>query len=78
MDKDIGEIRPLEEREGVQLIIDNNFVHIPLTRYDELIKAEAELDVLLRAYHQSESYQLADIVAAVFGPKAKDGEEGAE
>lgn len=47
MDSESGEAHPLNDAE---IIIDTNFVHIPLTRYNELVRAEAWLDVIFRVY----------------------------
>ena len=74
-------IQPLEEggpRHQAEIHIDTDHVCIPVTRFEELLHAEAELDVLLRAYQALDSYRLEDVMAAVFGPKPGGGEEGAQ
>lgn len=63
----VGRCVPLDD--DVQVIIDHNFVSVPITRYDELIRAEAELDVVLRAYQSLAGYHLEDVLQAIFGPK---------
>ncbi len=65
----LGKIMPPDD--DVQVIVDRNFVSVPVTRYDELIRAEAELDVVLRAYQSLESYHLEDVLQAIFGPKSE-------
>ncbi len=65
----LGRCAPPDD--NVQVIIDHNFVSVPITRYEELIRAETELDVVLRAYQSLESDHLEDVLQAIFGPKSE-------
>ena len=59
------------------LVSPNSLVRIPLSRYDELIRAEKERDVLLHAYESMDSFDLAHVMDAVFDPLFKfDDESG--
>lgn len=69
-EKGLGGCTSLDD--GVQVIIDNNFVSIPLTRYEELVRAETELDVMLRVYKAMTNYDVAAVLEAIFGPKLED------
>ena len=53
------------------LVSPNSLVRIPLSRYDELIRAEKERDVLLHAYESMDSFDLAHVMDAVFDPLFK-------
>ena len=46
-------------------------VCIPRTRYDELIRAEMEREILFHAYQQMNHYDLEKVLEAVFNPKFK-------
>lgn len=59
----------------VEILADEDHVSLPLSRYEELIHAEAELEIILRAYQNFDSYRLKDILVAVFGPLAEKGEQ---
>lgn len=50
------------------LVSPNSLVRIPLSRYDELIRAERERDVLLHAYESMDSFDLMHVMDAVFDP----------
>lgn len=50
------------------LVSPNSLVRIPLSRYDELIRAERERDVLLHAYESMDSFGLMHVMDAVFDP----------
>lgn len=58
------------KREGVEVIIDHDYISIPRSHYDELLRAEAQLDVIFRFYGiKGSGYQLADLMEALFGPR---------
>lgn len=59
------------------LCIDRDHITIPVTRFEELLKAEISLDIVRNAYETSESYNLPDKLALVFGPRPKKGDENA-
>lgn len=61
-----------------EMLADFDHVSIPTTRYEELIRAETDRDVLLRAYHALTSYRLADVLEAVLGPKPEAGAPNAQ
>lgn len=73
-----GTICSSNKPNGVQFIADRYFVHISISRYEELVKAEAELDVLFRAYQQFDGYLLHKIMAAVFGPDSEENDLNAQ
>ena len=59
-----------ETREGLlELCIDRDHITIPVTRFQELLKAEAELSFARKIYHKSDSYQVRDNLAILFGPR---------
>lgn len=80
-DKDLRDSLPLTpaeeqaqeqagKREGVEVIIDHDYISIPRSRYDELLRAEAQLDMISRFYGiKGSGYQLADLMEALFGPR---------
>lgn len=53
---------------SLELCIDHESVNIPVARYEELIRAETERDVLLRAYQANMGYSLDYVLQAVLGP----------
>lgn len=69
----------MEEKNAIQivpgmsysLVSPNSLVRIPLSRYDELIRAERERDVLLHAYESMDSFGLMYVMDAVFDPLFK-------
>jgi len=65
-------------REGLlEFCIDRDHITIPVTRFEELLKAEISLDIIRNAYETSESYELPDKLALVFGPRPEKGDENA-
>lgn len=52
----------------MELCIDHEHVSIPTSRYEELIRAETERDVLLRAYQARLGYSFDYVLQAVLGP----------
>jgi len=61
----------------LELCIDRDHITIPVTRFEELLKAEISLDIVRNAYETSESYNLQDKLALVFGPRPGKGEDNA-
>ncbi len=62
------------KREAVEVIIDNDYISIPRSRYDELLRAEAQLDVIFRLYGiKGSGYQMTDLMEALFGPREEGG-----
>lgn len=74
----------MEEKNAIQivpgtsysLVSPNSLVRIPLSRYDELIRAERERDVLLHAYEGMDSFDLTHVMDAVFDPLFKFDDGG--
>jgi hypothetical protein len=61
-----------EIREGLlELCIDRDHITITVDRFQQLLKAEAELSFVRKIYHQSKSYELDDGLAIIFGAKAE-------
>lgn len=55
-------------REGaLELCIDHDHITIPVTRFEELIKAEVYLVIARQAYEKSESYNLHSNLSLLFG-----------
>ncbi len=44
---------------------------IPRTRYDELVRAEMEREILFHAYQLMDKYDVENVLDAVFNPKFK-------
>jgi hypothetical protein len=61
----------------LELCIDRDHITIPVTRFEELLKAEISLGIVRNAYETSESYNLQDKLSLVFGPRPKKGDENA-
>lgn len=57
---------------ALELCIDTEHVSVPLHRYEELVRSETELEILLRAYQQQSNYQLEYVLQAVFGSRNPD------
>lgn len=68
----------MDVREGLlELCIDRDHITIPVTRFEELLKAEISLGIVRNAYETSESYNLQDKLSLVFGPCPKKGDKDA-
>lgn len=46
-------------------------IRIPRTRYDELIRAEMEREILFHAYQLMDKYDVENVLDAIFNPKFK-------
>lgn len=57
----------------IELQADIEHVSVPTTHYAELIRAETERIILLRAYHALPIYYMNSIIEAVFGSKPEAG-----
>lgn len=53
----------------IEVCIDHDHITIPISRYEELIRAETERDVILRAYQAFTGFRLSDAIEAVLGPR---------
>lgn len=53
---------------GLELCIDHDHITIPVTRFEELIKAEVYLVIARQVYEKSESYDLRSNLFLLFGP----------
>lgn len=49
----------------------NEYICISMSRYDEMLRAETERDILLRAYQDSPTYAVQAVADAVFGQDQK-------
>ena len=54
--------------ETLELCIDHDHITIPVSRFEELMKAEAKLEIVGQIYKTVESYNMKDTLAIVFGP----------
>lgn len=53
--------------------IDYDRVSVPLDRYDELVRAEAHLELLHNAYDRNVSgYKFDEYMPLIFGPRKND------
>ena len=52
---------------ALELCIDHDHITIPVTRFEELIKAEVYLVIARQAYEKSESYNLHSNLSLLFG-----------
>ena len=50
----------------LELRIDEDYVSVPLERYDELLRAEAALDIIVAVYRANGTYCLDNIIKAAF------------
>ena len=68
----------MKVREGLlELCIDHDHITIPIRRFEELKKAEVYLEIIIRAYRNSKSYELEDRLDLLFGPRPGKGEDNA-
>ncbi len=65
--------------ETLELCIDHDHITIPVPRFEELVKAEAKLEIVGQIYKTVESYNMKDTLAFVFGPlpSPEKGDENA-
>lgn len=60
---------------GVELLIDQNFVNIPLSRYSELVQEEAIMDALVSFYvTKGTGYAMNNLMEALFGPRKESAD----
>lgn len=60
---------------GMEIVLDHNFVSIPLSRYNELIQEETIMDTLVSFYiTKGTGYEMNNLIEALFGPR----EEGTD
>ena len=52
-----------------QVVWIGDTVHIPRSRYDELIRAEMEREVLFHAYQLMSAFSMGPVMDAIFNPK---------
>lgn len=58
------------KRKDVEVIIDHDYISIPRSRYDELLRSEAQLDMISRFYGiKGSGYQMTDLMEALFSPR---------
>lgn len=61
----------------LELCMEEDYTSVSTKRYEELIRAEAELNVVQRAYQHCASFDITNVLTAVFGPLPKKDEEHA-
>ncbi len=54
--------------ETLELCIDHDHITIPVSRFEELVKAEAKLDIVSQIYKTVESYNMKNTLEFLFGP----------
>lgn len=54
--------------ETLELCIDHDHITIPVSRFEELVKAEVKLDIVSQIYKTTESYNMKDRLEFLFGP----------
>lgn len=62
----------------IELQADIEHASVPTARYEELIRAETERDILLHTYHGLPKYYMENVLKAVFGPRPEAGEPDAQ
>ncbi len=70
-----GEKQAMEstaKRKGVEIVIDANMVSIPVSRYEDLLRAEAERDIAVGVVLETPSYGLQKALRPVFGLRECD------
>lgn len=53
---------------AMALCIDHDHITISVDRFTELVKKEAQLEIVSRAYFTSKSYDLQERLSIVYGP----------
>ncbi len=69
-----NQIQSLETQEGRVLLCPspcNGAVCISRTRYDELVRAEMEREILFHAYQLRDGFSMDPVMDAIFNPKFK-------
>ena len=68
-----NKIQTLEQMDGMLFgpIPCNGAVCIPRARYDELVRAGMEREILFHAYQQMDSYDMEKVLDSIFNPKFK-------
>ena len=61
---------------SVSDLVEENVVYIFRTRYDDLIRAEMEREILFHAYQQMDKFNIENVLDAVFNPQFKYREQG--
>lgn len=71
-------ITGLEGIEDVtELCIDYDHISISVNRFEELIKKEAQIEILENIYFNHSSYSMHDKAAIIFGPIPEKSDEDA-
>ena len=60
---------------SVEIVVDSKNITIPQERYEALLRAETERDIVRQTYQTQESYQYDYIFLALFGPKPQESEK---
>lgn len=61
-----------------EMVIDLDYISVPRGRYDELLRAEAELGILRHAYQVMRIYSMEEVMDAIFNPAFKYKEGGSD
>ncbi|MCF8017803.1 MAG: hypothetical protein K9L62_00260 [Vallitaleaceae bacterium] len=62
---------------ALELCIDTDHITIPVSRFEELVKAEIKLDIVRQVYETKESYSMKDSLLLIFGPLPEKGDDNA-
>lgn len=67
-DKNNTQANEKDETMTAEVIIDEDFISVPRTRYDELLRAEVMLEVIGRFYRKPEvsPIELHNVVSTIF------------
>lgn len=63
--------------EALELCIDTEHITIPVSRFQELVRAEIKLDIIRQVYETKESYSVKDNLSLIFGPLPEKGDDNA-
>lgn len=61
-----------------EIRFDKESICLPLTRYEELIRAEVERDILTRSINALSGYQVKDVAAVILAAMNKEPEKKPE
>lgn len=65
-------IRGTGKRGAMEIVVDANMVSIPVSRYEDLLRAEAERDIAVGVVLETPSYGLQEALRPVFGLRECD------
>ncbi len=68
----MGTVFPDLGEHSAEVIIDRDYISIPRSRYDELLRAEKERDIAINAVLEVPKYNLQTVLCPVLGLKECD------